>query len=180
MSDYRIRLLHPADLLSYAAHEKRHRAESGSGGDVIFMPYSRSHVFDESERYSRMREQWEAPLDTTHWQRIWGAWHGNHIIAHVKLLSSGIATSSHRVDLELGIERPHRQRGLGTKLIATAVDFARTEVGAEYVDLSVFAHNTPALNLYRKLGFREIGRMADKFRVDGTVIDDVMMTLPLH
>ncbi len=49
----------------------------------------------------------------------------------------------------------------------------------EWIDLKVFAHNTPARSLYRELGFVDIGVVRDRFRIGGQSIDDVIMTLDL-
>jgi RimJ/RimL family protein N-acetyltransferase len=43
----------------------------------------------------------------------------------------------------------------------------------------VFAHNHRARKLYASFGFVEVGITRDRFRVDGTVIDDVAMVLAL-
>lgn len=51
---------------------------------------------------------------------------------------------------------PHsRGRGLGHTLICLALDEAR-HLGAEEVRLAVITGNTPAVNTYRRAGFREI------------------------
>jgi ribosomal protein S18 acetylase RimI-like enzyme len=78
----------------------------------------------------------------------------------------------------MGVERGWRGRGHGRALLAAAIAWAR---GAElaWIDLGVFAHNQRARALYAAVGFIEIGVTRDRFRVDGTAIDDIAMALAL-
>ena len=50
-----------------------------------------------------------------------------------------------------------RGRGVGTALVAAAVEWARAR-GLHKLTLSVFPHNEAAVGLYRKFGFVEEGR----------------------
>ncbi len=77
-----------------------------------------------------------------------------------------------------GIERRARGQGHGRALIEGRSAWARDH-GLAWIDLGVFAHNASARALYAKVGFVEVGTTRDQFRVDGTSIDDVAMTLRL-
>lgn len=55
----------------------------------------------------------------------------------------------------LGVTPPHRSRGLGTGLLAQALDGFRT-VGLRRAYLEVTAQNTGAIRLYAQLGFRHM------------------------
>jgi ribosomal protein S18 acetylase RimI-like enzyme len=60
------------------------------------------------------------------------------------------------------------------------VAWARSEAKLLWIDLGVFATNTPARKLYTRMGFVELGFRRDAFRVlEGVPIDDVQMTLKL-
>jgi len=54
---------------------------------------------------------------------------------------------------DLQIAEPYRRRGYATQALALVEDRAR-ELGAETIALHVFGHNTAALALYEKAGFR--------------------------
>lgn len=58
-----------------------------------------------------------------------------------------------------------RGQGLGAQLIGSILTWAKAQ-GAQQAYLQVMVDNTPALNLYRKLGFQEIYRYW--YRVKGT------------
>jgi len=76
----------------------------------------------------------------------------------------------------LSVQIPYRGLGIGQALLQTLLDWATVEPGLERIELSVFAHNTRALDLYRKLGFVEEARLPRTVKLaDGTYYDDVMM-----
>lgn len=63
---------------------------------------------------------------------------------------------------------PHsRGQGLGEHLLTLAIDRAFGELGLPRLDLGVYAHNTPAVRLYEKLGFRTHQVFKDVEQVDG-------------
>ena len=82
---------------------------------------------------------------------------------------------------EIGImvARGWRSRGVGSALLEAAVDWAR-EHGLHKLSLSVFPHNTGAIELYRKHGFVEEGRRVKQFRrANGELWDSIEMGLLL-
>ena len=82
-------------------------------------------------------------------------------------------------DIALAVARAWRGRGVGTALFETAIASARDR-GCHKLCLSVFAHNTAAIGLYRKLGFVEEGRRRNQFRrQSGELWDSVEMGLLL-
>lgn len=72
-----------------------------------------------------------------------------------------------------------RGRGVGTSLLAAAVEWARAH-GLHKLALSVFPHNDAAIALYRKFGFVEEGRLVRHVRrADGELWDLIEMGLRL-
>lgn len=85
------------------------------------------------------------------------------------------------VDQELRINNiavhPHwRGRGIGARLLAFLLDQA-VRHGCEEATLEVRPSNEPALSIYRRAGFHEIGRRANYYM--DTDEDAVVMRLPL-
>ncbi len=72
----------------------------------------------------------------------------------------------------------HRRSGLGRAIVLGAIEEARG-MGIEALTLSVDAQNTPALALYRSLGFAAWGVERDAFRAESEPVDEVHMVLPL-
>ncbi len=84
----------------------------------------------------------------------------------------------HRASLGIAVVQEYWNTGLGTVLINGAIDLAR-KAGYEQMELGVFSDNSSAIHLYQKLGFREVGRMPNAFKLpDGSYSDEIMMVLP--
>ena len=72
-----------------------------------------------------------------------------------------------------------RGRGVGTALVAAAIDWARARE-LHKLTLSVFPHNNAAIALYRKFGFVQEGwRSKHIRRADGELWDLIEMGLPI-
>jgi len=59
----------------------------------------------------------------------------------------------------------------------TMINFCKEEKEIEWIDLQVLSSNTPAKNLYLKLGFEVVGNYRDMFRIEGQSYDYTSMTL---
>lgn len=173
-----IALLSDARLPALCAHLRRHAAESGTDGDVIFRPRSVGEELDELGTMERHRMAWVRARSEPHWLRTWGLVEAGEIRGHVDLNGGRLPAELHRATLGMGVERTVRGRGHGRALLETAIAWARDHDLA-WIDLGVFAHNERARALYASLGFVEVGTTRDQFRVDGTSIDDIAMTLAL-
>jgi RimJ/RimL family protein N-acetyltransferase len=79
----------------------------------------------------------------------------------------------------MAVAREWRGRGVGSALLAAAIDWAR-ERDLHKLILGVFAHNAAAIALYRKFGFVEEGRRVKQYRrSNGELWDAVDMGLML-
>lgn len=82
-------------------------------------------------------------------------------------------------ELGMAVARPWRGRGVGSALLAAAIERARAE-GLHKLSLEVFPHNVGAIALYRKFGFVEEGRRVKQYRrASGELWDSVVMGLLL-
>ena len=171
-----IRPLREQDVQGYRDHFERHRAESGRG-DHHFMPFAPD---DPEGPEGLLVTALNLPLDQRGWQR-WFVAHNDRadIVGHVNLKGDGLKTGLHRCELGIGIERPYRGEGLGRRLMETAIEFARGVEALTWIDLRVFAHNAAGRALYLDMGFSEVGTLVDRFRIEGQVIDDVIMTMKI-
>jgi RimJ/RimL family protein N-acetyltransferase len=91
-----------------------------------------------------------------------------------------VATSGHGFgEIGMAIAREWRGRGVGSALMAAAIEWAR-ERGLHKLSLGVFAHNAAGLALYRKFGFVEEGRRVKHYRrQSGELWDSIEMGLLL-
>jgi RimJ/RimL family protein N-acetyltransferase len=82
-------------------------------------------------------------------------------------------------EIGMMVARGSRGRGVGTALIAAAIEWARAR-GLHKLTLSVFPHNEAAIALYLKFGFAEEGRLTQHIRrANGELWDLIEMGLLL-
>ena len=67
-----------------------------------------------------------------------------------------------------------RRRGIGEALFHSTVEFARKRDFLKFV-IQVRSSNAPAQGFYRRLGFRECGRLTRQVRIGNQEDDEVMM-----
>jgi RimJ/RimL family protein N-acetyltransferase len=84
------------------------------------------------------------------------------------------AVSAHVGDLFMGLLPDFRGKGFGERLLRQAVQDADV-FGFRRIELGVFATNTAAAALYRKVGFVEEGIKRMAILVDGTYHDEIIM-----
>ena len=82
----------------------------------------------------------------------------------------------HTGRMGMGVLPEYRGAGLGRRLLMDTLDAARS-IGIERVELEVFASNSSAIALYRKLGFVVEGTKKRARKLDGEYDDDVIMAL---
>ena len=96
------------------------------------------------------------------------------IVGWCDIQRESVPTYAHEGMLGMGLLPDYRGTGLGERLIRTALD-AATRAGLERVSLSVYASNTRAMALYRKVGFVLEGTRVRGRKVDGAYDDIHMM-----
>jgi RimJ/RimL family protein N-acetyltransferase len=75
--------------------------------------------------------------------------------------------------LGMGIRKDHRAKGIGRKLLETAVQKAFASA-IDRIELEVFASNRAAINLYEAFGFLLEGRKIAARKLDG-ITDDLLL-----
>jgi RimJ/RimL family protein N-acetyltransferase len=102
-------------------------------------------------------------------------------VAEAEIIGSLVLEPSRHGFGEIGmaVAREWRGRGVGSALLAAAIEWARDR-GLHKLSLGVFAHNTAAIELYRKFGFVEEGRRIKQYRrASGELWDAIEMGLLL-
>ncbi len=89
------------------------------------------------------------------------------------------AAQAHCGVLGMGIIPGYRDRGLGRRLMLTALEAAKA-AGMHRVELHAHADNLRAIALYEKVGFVHEGVARDAIRIDGRYIDSVLMAMILE
>lgn len=175
-------LLGPSDYEALADHLNRQNAETDGLGLPFFSAITGPPLDAHEPRQRANRiANWARRIGEPGWQRMWGIRSDvdGAIIGHLELTGPEYKVKQHRAKIAVGVEPPYRRRGLGEGLLRAAIAFAN-DAGLAWLDLWVFTHNRPASALYRKIGFVEVGRFKDQFRIGQWAIEDVAMALELE
>ncbi|MEM3873827.1 MAG: GNAT family N-acetyltransferase [Candidatus Bathyarchaeia archaeon] len=100
------------------------------------------------------------------------------LVANSEIIK-GTGYSRHVGFIGIAIKKGFRGIGIGTEMMKVLQEYAR-KVGLKVLALSVFANNQHAINLYKKMGFVETGRIPKRFFKDGAYIDEIIMTKVLE
>jgi UDP-4-amino-4,6-dideoxy-N-acetyl-beta-L-altrosamine N-acetyltransferase len=91
----------------------------------------------------------------------------SHIDRHSRVAEMGIMIG----------EREEQGRGLGTAAVRLLIDYGFRELDLHRISLRVLEGNERALNIYRRLGFRDEGVQREAVRKDGAFRDVVLLGL---
>ena len=174
-----IRVAVPADLPALFAYLGEQLAENGRDGAPLFQPMERT----DAGVPAAMRERFASGMATLPgqpgWRQAWIALDELGAIAgHIDLRGRTEPASSHRTLLGMGVRHDVRRAGLGTRLVQTALAWARG-TGFDWVDLEVLSQNHQARALYVRTGFRVTGDVPDLYRIGGVPTGAVSMAFRL-
>lgn len=81
----------------------------------------------------------------------------------------------HTADLNMGVALAARGQGVGGTILREAIERARRMPELEIVYLMVRSDNTPAINLYKKIGFEPLAVLSRDSKVDTSYFDGILM-----
>jgi ribosomal protein S18 acetylase RimI-like enzyme len=170
-----------ADLAPFFAYLDDHLRDNGRDGAALFQPLSR----EQSQLPAGVRISFikglDIPVGEPGWRRLWLALDAcGSIAGHIDLRGRPEPAARHRAMLGMGVHRAWRRRGLGTRLVDTAIDWAQGESALAWIDLEVLSENHPAVELYARSGFTMTARIADMLQIDGVSHDLSYMTRALR
>jgi putative acetyltransferase len=90
-------------------------------------------------------------------------------------LDTGRWRTAHLGRLGMMVHDAYQGRGIGTALLAAAIELADRWLGLERLELEVYTDNAPALRLYRKFGFEIEGTKRRYALRDGVFVDAHVM-----
>lgn len=103
------------------------------------------------------------------------ALHQGLVIGSIGLEQFSRIRRSHAGSFGMGVLPGWQSKGVGSKLLATALDIADNWMNLQRVELSVYADNEAAIGLYRKFGFETEGLFRDYAVRDGRLVDTLSM-----
>lgn len=104
----------------------------------------------------------------------------NQVVGHAFLQFCKLASLRHVADLNIAVHLGWQRNGIGEKLLVRLIEWAKKSDVLEKFQLNVRASNDAAISLYRKMGFREEGRIKNRVKIKDRYIDDVVMGLDLR
>ncbi len=98
------------------------------------------------------------------------------VIGSLSFESGPYRRISHRGTLGIAVVNQWRRQGVGTALLRASIDWATANPLIDKICLDVFATNTNAIRLYKKLGFVEEGRRPREVKLgSGAYLDTIAM-----
>lgn len=99
----------------------------------------------------------------------------NKIIGNIDLTGSRRKVMEHTAVIGMGMMSEWRNRGLGSALMESVLDWATSNPILELLWLQVYGDNEAGINLYKKMGFVETGRIPGFFRHNHRLSENVTM-----
>lgn len=100
---------------------------------------------------------------------------GGKLIGEINCKRGTRRAFSHAVTLGMSVCAEWRNRGVGRRLMAEAIEWATNTGTISRIELFVYASNTAAVHLYKQFGFEVEGRRQRAVRQNGQFIDDLIM-----
>ena len=100
--------------------------------------------------------------------------HGD-IVGVLGFIGGVFKNISHVVEIGMAIKRDSRNAGLGSTLLREGIAWARKK-GFYRLELGVLSTNEQAISLYKKFGFQEEGIRKSRYHIDGTWVDEILMS----
>lgn len=105
----------------------------------------------------------------------WLALDGDRLVGYLSAEGGRYRRNAHSASLVVGIRQAYSGQGIGTRLFATLLDWARGTGIIHRLELTVMTHNAAAVALYRKMGFAIEGTRQHALRIDGMWVDEYHM-----
>jgi RimJ/RimL family protein N-acetyltransferase len=125
-----------------------------------------------SERARRTRRRFRRSWTTQHADVVAVA--GGTVIGHLGVEREPGKQTRHVASLGMAVDEFWRGKGVGSALLAEALSWAEW-AGVEKVALTVYPHNQRAINLYKKFGFSEEGRLSGHSKKASGYEDEIVM-----
>jgi RimJ/RimL family protein N-acetyltransferase len=101
------------------------------------------------------------------------------IVGRLSISRDPHPASRHVADLGLMVAAAARRQGVGTALLDQAVTWAQG-AGVHKLELHVFPHNAPAIQLYERFGFVREGYRKQQYRRGSGYVDAVLMAYEIR
>ena len=148
----------------------------------------RKQLFTESQFMLYEPEEYRPTLEreTRYMAHMSKVEHSNLLLAYSDDILTGFAGAEgsslkkrrHVATVFMGVLKTHWKQEIGTALLTKLIEWAPT-AGIERLELTAGEDNTPALNLYKKFGFKQEGVAREAIHLQDRKINELMLGLIL-
>ena len=100
----------------------------------------------------------------------------NELLGNIGFNSLDIINRNGALGVLIGNPK-YQRKGYGTEALKLILDYGFSFLNLRNISLSVFEYNEPAYNLYKKVGFKEAGRLRKAVEIMGKTYDVIIMDM---
>lgn len=140
-------------------------------------PESFGRAFEEEK--DRSENEWKIKLKDKNRVTLL-VFKGKTVIGVLGILFESSPKTAHLAHIiSVYLKKEYRGQGISTQLMNEALNVIKARKKTKKVKLNVTTNQMPAVNLYKKFGFRIIGEMKEEMNVGGTYYNSYAMELLL-
>lgn len=142
------------------------------------------YILSSAESFRKMTEEEEKKFINFHNNRddalLIGAFHNNKIIGLYNFFAYKDEKRKHRGALGISLHIQFQNQGIAKKLFQVSLEKIKQMPSIRFVELDVMDVNEPAIQLYKTVGFKEVYRAPEAFKLDdGRFVGDIRMRLEI-
>ena len=101
------------------------------------------------------------------------------VIGSLNCKGSDRVKIKHNTVLGMSVKEEYRDKGIGSKLLEYAIDWAKSTGIVKRIELHVFETNSRAIHLYKKYGFEIEGEKKRAIKINDEYINELIMALSI-
>lgn len=132
-------------------------------------------MFDPGERKTTAEQLHKRLLAMGEDSIVFVAEEQQQLTAYLFAINEDIKRKKHSVYVAMGVRQEERGKGRGTKLLLALEEWAQSK-NLHRIELTVLEHNTAAIALYEKMGFRVEGLKKDSLFIANNYANELFMS----
>lgn len=131
---------------------------------------------DEHRPDPAAQRQWLENREPDRGDQVLLALAGDEVVGTLRVIAGRLRKIAHVGDLAMTVRAAWQGVGVGSALLATAIERAEACPALKKLNLEVYSHNEGAIRLYERFGFRRAGVQPAEAQIEpGEFVDAVLM-----